>query len=261
MPKAERLASSEAAPEIQSDVLLEGTRLLRAAEAQSLPLRLIGGVAVRIRAGGRMHPAFERSYGDLDFVTGKRSSGAAQRFFREAGYEPQVAFNALNSKERLLFMDTANDRQVDVFVGSFSMSHTIPLEGRVELDADSVPLAELLLMKLQVHELNEKDVRDALAIVHGHPVGDADGETVNCARIAELCASDWGLWRTITANLDTCIAHVGRCELGAAAEEELRGRLVALRERIDAQEKSRGWRLRAKVGERKRWYETPEEKG
>jgi hypothetical protein len=246
---------------IQPDVVLEGARLLRAAEDRGVPLRLIGGVAVCCRAGGQVHPAFARSYGDLDFVTGKKASGAAQKFFREAGYEPQVTFNALNSRERLLFMDEANERQVDVFVGSFSMSHTIPLEGRVEVDPETVPLAELLLMKLQVHELNEKDVRDALAIVHRHPVGETDGDTVNGARIAQLCAADWGLWRTITANLDTCVAHIDRYDLAAEEGEELRGRLSALRERIDAQEKSRAWRLRAKIGERKRWYETPEEKG
>jgi len=246
---------------IQPDVVLEGARLLRAAEDQGVPLRLIGGVAVCVRAGGQLHPAFERSYGDLDFVTGKKSSGAAQKFFRAAGYEPQITFNALNSKERLLFMDEANERQVDVFVGSFSMSHRIPLDGRVEVDPETVPLAELLLMKLQVHELNEKDVRDALAIVKHHSVGETDGDSVNCARIAHLCAADWGLWRTITANLDTCIAHVDRYDLAAEEGEELRGRLSALRERIDAEEKSRAWRLRAKIGERKRWYETPEEKG
>src|SRR5919204_2321637 len=105
MPRAERLASSEAASEIHQDVLEEGARLLRAAESEGVPLRLIGGVAVCMRAGGRLHPAFARSYGDLDFITGRRSSGAAQRLFRDAGYEPQVRFNALNSKERLLFMD------------------------------------------------------------------------------------------------------------------------------------------------------------
>jgi hypothetical protein len=246
---------------IEPDVLAEGARLLRAAEADGVPLRLIGGVAVCMRAGERMPDCFRRSYGDLDFVTGKKSSGAAQKLFREAGYEPQVAFNALNSKERLLFEDPANDRQVDVFVGSFSMSHTIPLEGRVQVDPATVPCAELLLMKLQVHELNQKDVGDALAILHACPVGDTDGDCVNGARIAELCAADWGLWRTITANLDTCIAHVDGYDLAPADRDELRGRLRALRERIDAREKSRGWRLRARVGERKRWYETPEEKG
>ena len=246
---------------IESDVLAEGVRLLRAAEAEGLPLRLIGGVAVCLRAGAAMPETFRRSYGDLDFVTGKKSSGPAQKFFRALGYEPRVAFNALNSKERLLFEDPANDRQVDVFVGSFAMSHEIPLEGRVEVDRDTVPLAELLLMKLQVHELNEKDVRDALAILHAHPVGETDGDSVNAGRVAQLCASDWGLWRTITANLDTCAAHVDSVGLDARDKDELRARLHALRGRIDAQEKSRGWRLRAKVGERKRWYDIPEEKG
>ena len=33
-----------------------------------------------------------------------------------------------------------------------------------------------------------------------------------------------------------------------------------LEERIEAEPKSRAWRLRAKIGERKRWYELPEER-
>jgi hypothetical protein len=36
-------------------------------------------------------------------------------------------------------------------------------------------------------------------------------------------------------------------------------RLDALLERIEAEPKTRGWKLRAKIGERKRWYELPEE--
>ena len=247
------------APAIEADVVAEGKRLTRDAAASGLALRLLGGVAVRLRAPEALPPALERPYADLDFVARRGTSRDVDRFLRAAGYEPQVAFNALHSRERLLFFDPEHRRQLDVFVGAFRMSHAIPLEGRLELDDTTIPLAELLLTKLQVHELNEKDVRDALAILHGHPVADADGDAVNAGRVAELCAADWGLWRTITANLETCGEHVDRYDLQPAERERVRERLRALRARIDAEPKTRAWRLRAKIGERKRWYEVPEE--
>ena len=246
-----------ASSEIEADVVAEGARVLSAATADRLPLRLLGGVAVRLRARNGLPAALERTYGDLDFVTTRRASGDAQRFFRNLGYEPHVSFNALYSKERLLFFDEANSRQVDVFVGSFRMCHQIPLEKRLEVDETSIPLAELLLTKLQVYELNEKDVRDAVAILHGRKLGSEDGETVNADRASKLCADDWGLWRTITRNLEACRRQLGAYGPDVAPVDD---RIAELETRIEAEPKSRAWRLRAKVGERKRWYELPEER-
>ena len=251
--KEGRLASSD----IDADVVAEGVRILAVARDQDLPLRLLGGVAVRLRARNGLPPALERTYGDLDFVTARRASGPAQKLFRSLGYAPHVSFNALNSKERLLFFDEDHGRQVDVFVGAFRMCHEIPLEGRLELDETSIPLAELLLTKLQVIELNEKDVRDAVAVLHGRELGDEDGDTVNAGRIAQLCSEDWGLWRTITHNLEACRKQAG------AYGEDLAGvatRFSELEERIEAAPKSRAWRMRAKIGERRRWYDLPEER-
>jgi hypothetical protein len=243
--------------EIQADVVAEGKRLLARASEAGLPLRLLGGVAVYLRASGELAPAFVRSYGDLDFATTKKGARAAAELLRREGYSPHVAFNALHGQERLLFFDEDNDRQVDVFVGTFSMSHRIPLNDRLEIDPVSIPLAELLLTKLQIAELNEKDVRDTLALVHDHPVGEDDGETLNAARVAALCAGDWGLWRTITGNLDACCNLLVGYEVPDRAQVE--ERLKAILGRIEAEPKSRAWRLRARIGERKRWYELPEE--
>jgi hypothetical protein len=247
--------------EIQADIVAEGERLLERAAASGVPLRLLGGVAIRLRAPAGIPPAFERRYADLDFVTAKGASGKAQAFFRDEGYDPHKAFNALNGKERLLFFDRENDRQIDVFVGAFSMSHKIPIGDRLELEPATLPLAELLLTKLQIAEVNEKDVRDTLAILHGHAIEDSDGDALNAARVAELCAADWGLWRTITGNLATCREYVERYEVPADEKARLRERLDQLLERIEREPKTRGWKLRARIGERKRWYETPEEVG
>jgi len=217
-------------------------------------LRLLGGVAVNVRSRG-LQAELTRPYKDLDFAASKKSSGDLQKLLRDMGYEPHLGFNAMNGRERLLFYDDPNQRQVDVFVGSFRMCHQIPLEQRLEIDADTVPLAELLLTKLQIIELNEKDVRDTVALLLEHEVTDDDAG-VNAAQVASLCADDWGLWRTITHNLDGVRQHLS----GYAVDHEVvSGRLARLQERIEAAPKSRGWRLRAKVGERKRWYELPEE--
>jgi hypothetical protein len=242
---------------IEHDVVAEGKRLLGEAEGRGVPVRLLGGVAIGLRAPGELAPAFKRTYADLDFVTTKKGAPATVELFRTEGYEPHVAFNALHGGERLLFFDNENDRQVDVFVGAFSMCHRVPLDGRIEVDPISIPLAELLLTKLQVVQLNEKDLRDALAILHDHPVGDADGETLNLARVAGLCAADWGLWRTITQNLIACRGFADTYDVPDRAR--LDERLDAILDRIEQAPKSRAWKLRARIGDRKRWYELPEE--
>src|SRR5918998_5053127 len=187
--------------DIRSDIVEEALRVAEEANREGLSLRLLGGVAIRLRAKDGLHPAFEREYADLDWITAKGTSADAQRFFKALGYEPHVRFNSMYGQERLLFFDRQHDRQVDILVGTFRMSHEIRLGKRLDMEPVTIPLAELLLTKLQIIELNEKDVRDALALLHDHPVADVDGDSVNCGHIAGLCAADWGLWRTFTANL------------------------------------------------------------
>jgi hypothetical protein len=253
-----RPVEDAAGSRIVADIVAEGERLLMLADAEGVPLRLLGGVAIRLRASDGLHETFSRSYGDLDFITAKGRSRPAQEFFRAAGYEPHVAFNALNGQERLLFFDEPNERQVDIFVGAFAMSHKIPVGDRLELDPLTLPLAELLLTKLQIAELNQKDVSDGLALVYEHAVAETD-DGINAARIADLCASDWGLWRTITGNLAVCRDHVDSYALSDDDKVQVRTRIDELLERIEREPKSRAWRLRARIGERKRWYEVPEE--
>jgi len=224
--------------------------VLDAARAKNIPLRLLGGVAVRVHTD-----ALERDYKDLDFATTKKGAGPTQELLRELGYEAHVGFNAMNARERLLFFDNPNNRQVDVFVSAFRMCHEIPLEERLHHHDDTVPLAELLLTKLQIIELNEKDVRDAVAILSAFDVTD-DDTGVNGARVAELTGDDWGLWRTITRNLESVAAHLDRYDVDRAA---VAARLDDLQRRIEEAPKSRGWKLRDRIGERKRWYELPEE--
>jgi hypothetical protein len=244
--------------EILENVVEEGERLLDIAKGEGSTMALLGGVAVRIHAP-EVPPPLDRPYKDLDFAVPKGRGGDAAKLLRGQGYEPEVVFNAMNGKERMIFNDLEHDRQIDVFVGSFRMCHEIPFGNRLRAGEPTIPLAELLLTKLQIVELNEKDVRDTVLLFYGHDVADHDDDAVNGARVAELCASDWGLWRTITANLSRCAELVGDYPLQEQAHQHVSDRLAAVLQRIEDASKSRAWKLRAKIGERKRWYDLPEE--
>ena len=245
--------------DIRSDVVEEALRIADRARQEGLALRLLGGIAIKLRAKDGLLPVFRREYGDSDWLTPKGTSVDAQRFFEVLGYAPQVRFNAIYGRERLLFFDEQHGRQVDVFVGAFRMSHKIPFGERLDMEPMTIPLAELLLTKLQIAELNEKDILDALALLHDHPVGNDDGDLVNGERIAALCAADWGLWRTFTANLDALNGHLERYELSTEEKGRITDRIQELQARIEQEPKTFGWKMRSKIGERKRWYELPEE--
>jgi len=241
-----------------ADIVAEAKRLLDAAHADGVPIRLMGGLAIYLHTE-EIPPSLQRSYDDIDIATPKGASRGVGDFFARLGYEPAREFNALHGARRLLFHDRANNRKLDVFVGSFEMCHTIPITRRIELDDRTIPLAELLLTKLQVVELNDKDLRDIATLLNAHKVAGADGEAINGDFIASLTAGDWGLWRTVKLNLERLHDQIGSLSLEADAQARIVERADALWERIEREPKSRKWRVRDRVGDRKRWYEVPDE--
>jgi hypothetical protein len=243
------------------DVVDEARRILEQAAVNSLPVRAVGGVAIRIHGSDTPHPALARQYNDIDLVTKREKSREVTDFISSIGYRPDQAFNTMNAGRRGLFHDLDNGRQLDLFVGDFEMCHRIPMAARLDVDAHTVPLAELLLTKLQIIELNEKDLCDIVALLIDHEVAEHDADTVNGAYVAALCADDWGLWRTCTLNIGRTRTGLRAFDLSGEEQTVLARRLDTLGELIDQAPKSRRWRMRARVGDRVRWYEDPEEVG
>ena len=241
------------------DIVLEANRLLEAAATSDVPVRLVGGLAVRMHVGAE--PVIPRAYKDIDLVTLKGRGKRVSEFMTGMGYEADRPFNATNGHRRLLYYDPPHGRQVDVFVGAFEMCHSIPITERIELHPSAVPLAELLLTKMQIVELNAKDQADILTILYHHDIaeGDGGGDVVNGARVARLCASDWGLWRTSLLNVE----RTRNALVDSSLTEEQRGlvgeRLERLWARIESEPKSTKWKMRNRVGDKVRWYEEPEE--
>jgi Uncharacterised nucleotidyltransferase len=251
---AEHDGSAEPLP----DIISEARRILDSANANSLPLRLVGGVAIRFHAAGTPHPGLERQYKDIDLVTVRASAKKVSELLTSLGYVPHHTFNTMN-RSRALFYDVPHSRQVDVFIDTFAMCHKIPISTRLDVDRPTVPLAELLLTKLQIIELNEKDLIDILALLVDHDVGPHDDDTVNASYIAKLCADDWGLWRTCKLNIARARAGVDGFGLSQEDREIVLDRLERLWRESDGVSKSRRWKLRDRVGDRVRWYEEPEE--
>jgi hypothetical protein len=240
----------------EHDIVREALRVVDA--AHDVRLRLLGGLAIEVSLPGRA--LLSRTYNDIDFITGRGEGPKTAKLFEELGYEGDHQFNGLNGHRRLLFSDTSNDRRVDVFVGKFEMCHSWPLGERLDVAKRTIPLGDLLLTKLHIFAVNEKDQRDIFNLLHGHKLSDTD-DGINVAYVAKLCAADWGLWRTATMNIERARGGAQRFELALEDEAIVLSRLDDLRKRIDAEPKSTKWKLRARVGERVRWYEDPEEIG
>jgi Uncharacterised nucleotidyltransferase len=244
---------------IRPDIVDEARRIVAEAEAANVTLRVLGGVAIELHAGGVVPANLARRYRDIDFVTTRKQGRAAARLLPELGYEANTRFNAMNGGTRLVFYDQEHRRQVDIFVGEFRMCHEIPIADRLHLEPQTVPLAELLLTKLQIVHLNEKDLHDIWAILHEHDVAEHDVDSVNAAHVARVLAADWGLWRTSRQTVETARDRLQAAPLGEEDRALLQARLDLLWKRVEAEPKGLRWRSRAKLGDRSKWYEEPEE--
>lgn len=246
-----------AEPRPLADMREEARRVLATAEQRGVAVRLFGGVGVAMRSPSAARPELQRRYNDLDFGGLSRQGDQIAALFTALGYEADRSFNALRGHQRMLFWDRLNDRQVDVVLDRLRMCHTLDFKDRLTVDALTVPLAELLLFKLQIVEANQKDIVDSITLLGDHPVGDRDGDCINAAHIARLAADDWGLHHT----LDLSLERVGRHATSLAVDLPfaIEDQIACLRSRMEEERKSARWKMRARLGERMKWYELPEE--
>jgi hypothetical protein len=242
-----------------ADIVEETQRIIESADAQGVVLRLFGGMAIRFRCPSATHRSLERKYADIDFMALKRQSREIKKFFPDMGYSPRKIFNAMSGDKRLIFNDIDRGRRVDVFLDKFEMCHKFDFSNRLTLDKPTIPLADLLATKLQVVEMTEREYKDIVALMHDHEISDSDtSEMINGTYLAKLCADDWGIYKTFTINISDILAALDGYQLDSKEKEIVRERLNKLNSLIENAPKSMGWKMRAKIGEKKRWYELPE---
>jgi len=175
-------------------------------------------------------------------------------------YVPDKMFNATQGDTRLYYHAPDGSYHVDVFIEKFVMSHEIRLGPRLDTEQYTLPAAELLLTKLQIAELNRKDASDTAMLLADHELAQTDGPgLLNARYVSELCADSWGLYTTVTDNLETTRSLLGELLPSEQDRTEVERRTQTLLSELEAAPKSSGWRRRAKLGRRKRWYQTPDE--
>jgi hypothetical protein len=239
------------------DIRAEARRVASALDQSRLQLRLIGGAAIWLRCPSADHALLRREYADLDFLGLSTQSAEIKQFLIGLGYEADKYFNSLHGRTRMLFHDTVNGRQVDILLNEMIMCHKLDFRSRINVDPHTLPLADLLLTKLQIVQTNPKDMTDLVTILCDYPIGDQDGESINGRYIARLTAADWGLYRTIQLNLDH-IKEFAR-QLPQIGPKPVEGQAEGLWAMIEAEPKSVKWKVRARLGDRVQWYELPEE--
>jgi hypothetical protein len=244
----------------QPTLAVQAQRICDAASEHGVPCRLLGGIAIWLRASPASRALLGREYADIDLATGRKQSKNLRELLETLDYAPDKMFNAVQGDRRLYFEATDGSHHLDVFVEKFAMCHELDLGSRLTVEPLTLPAAELLLTKLQIAELNRKDASDTVMLLLDHELSDADGPgALNVAQVASQCGEDWGLYTTVTDNLATIeqmLPEILDEDDGRAPVAQRLGDLLGALEQAP---KSRGWRRRAKLGRRVRWYEVPDE--
>jgi hypothetical protein len=238
------------------DPIAEAGRVAEAAKKAGVHAKLLGGAGIHLHSPSAQKPPLKRKYGDLDYAIPKKDRKAVLELFPRLGYEANERFNLMQGDRRLYFYDNEHNRQVDIFIDVFKMSHVIDLRGRLDHDGPCASPADLLLSKLQIYEVNRKDLVDTIALLLDHRIASGDDDAIDADYIARLASEEWGLYRTLQLNIAKLLTTLDELDVD---RDLVRGRTKELWGVIEARAKPLRWRLRAQVGDRMQWYELPEE--
>lgn len=237
-------------------------RIIQANNAAGLSLRVIGSLAFQMHCPkyGYLQQAMGRAYTDIDFAAYRKQTKEIKGLMGELGYREDQEVFIVSEGDRSIFNNPSNGLHVDVFYDKLDFCHVISWNSRLEVDAPTIPLAEMLLEKMQIVKINEKDIIDTIMLLLEHQLGDSDKETINISLVAQLCAKDWGLWRTTTMNLDK-VRQLAQSypQLSPEEKDHVASKVETALNRIEAEPKTLAWRLRSRVGDRVKWYKEVDE--
>ena len=245
------------------DPLPEALTLVRSASEAGHRLKILGGLGVRVLCPD--FPPRQRAGQDIDLACLGKSRRQVANHLEQVGCTPDKRFNNLNGDRQMYFM-APSGRPIDVMVERLSMCHTLdfpPSFGSAFGSASpTLDPADLLLSKLQIFELNAKDAHDIVHLLSGVRVGpDGTRPFIDPDRFGSVLAGDWGLWRTVTGSLNK-LPDLLATQPGLAPPNPRFDPLTQAKQLLELAEsvpKGLKWKTRARVGDRVRWYELPEE--
>jgi len=244
-------------------ILDEMKKVVSEATSKGTVIRGLGAAAIRNHSPtfAARCPAVARPLTDLDFVTYAKQEKPVMCVLREFGYEQDRARAYIRAVSgRAILENPQNHLVVDLFFDKLAYNHLIELSGRLEKDPLAIPLADLLLEKTQIVQINEKDVKDLILLLREHALGSDDDDKVNVNRACEVLSSDWGFYYTVTTNLAKVADYARKLEwLGSDDRKDVLTKIETLKSAIEASPKSVGWKMRSKIGVNRKWYTDVEE--
>ncbi|MEA1993132.1 MAG: hypothetical protein U9N35_01870 [Euryarchaeota archaeon] len=238
--------------------------IIEEANKRGVVLRVLGAIAFRTQCPNYKYLEYDlgRVLTDIDYVGYNSQLHGIEDVFGDLGYTEDLGLKTMMKRmgaNRRIFYGE-NDLHSDVFLDELKFCHILKFKGRLEIDPVTISLSDLLLEKLQIVEINEKDIIDCVVLLREKEVGTDDETTINKSYISKLFSKNWGWWRTGTENLEN-IKHFAS-NYDKLTEEDKNiviGKIDELREAIDNKGKSMGWKMRNKIGDKKKWYREVEE--
>ena len=248
-------------------LIQEGLRIVSEAQKEGILLRILGGCGLYIRMLNHRikHDSLFRSMKrvpkDIDFVTYSKYRPKIEDFMMKMGYYADKNVMVLTRSTRHIYHSKEHRWHVDVIFDKAEFCHTINYKGLLEIDSPTVPLAELLLQKMQIVEINEKDLKDIILLLAEYDFGESDDdETINTRRIAKTLAKDWGFYYTFTLNAIKVKKYIEDSkEILLEDKNYLSQKIDTLVKIIENEPKTMKWKMRSIIGAKKKWYKTVEE--
>lgn len=240
---------------VPPNALEAATQIIDTAEKRGVRLRLLGGLAFKKLCPSSMEPRYYRENKDIDLMGRREDSREIMRTMETLGYKPREVFNKLNMGQRLIYYDMGNRRRVDLFLDEFVMCHKFNFKESILAGTYTLPITQLLMTKLQVVEKTEKEYKDIIVAFHDFDVS-SGREGIRGDEIADLCSKDWGIYTTFWKSLES--VQLKAEELDGPERSLVKSRIQKLMQTMESAPKSFGWKLRARIGERQKWYELPQ---
>jgi len=251
------------ASKLDSMMKEEGPRLVREGTKRGLHIRLLGAIAFQHHCPkyNDLTAKLHRQLSDVDFAGYNSERKAIDKMMREFGYADEPMVSALFGHQRMIWDNKSNGLHVDIFFDKLEMNHDIPFTGRLELEEMTIPLADMLLEKMQIVHINEKDIVDTIMLLREHTIGNsAAPETIDAGYIAELLSNEWGFYYTFTTNLKNVEDRLNLYpELTEEDRADVSKKIHELLSILDKQPKALAWKLRARVGPKTKWYKDVED--
>jgi len=235
--------------------ITEAKRLLLAAKEKGVILRLAGGLAFQVHC--KKMAFCERSHVDIDLAGLSKQSAQIAGIIKGLGYVENTGMTMATGGKRMLFGKLGSKDHVDVFLDNLDFEHVIKLQERLEIEESTLSVSDLLLSKLSISRLNDKDIRDIITFLNDLPLGDQDlPDTINIDYIARLCSRSWGLYHDVLESVAKCFDILGSYGLNLVDNEHVLQTLSALRNAMVESKKTTRWKIRSLVGERIPWRRT-----